>query len=134
MQYPVNEETLIAQFERHPVDALLMRGPPPLTRRVLTRAKQLKVISKTGAGHDSVDLEAATELGIAMIVSRGANADAVAEHTLALMLSLARELPRYDRNLREGCERPVRFGQGFPRPKRRHLRVWRDRPQSGEAG
>ena len=69
---------------------------------MLTAAQQLKVISKTGAGYDSVDLDAATELGIAMIVTRGANADAVAEHTLALMLSLARALPRYDRDLRNG--------------------------------
>src|SRR5215213_8742297 len=70
MQYPVNEDTLIAQFERQPVDALLMRGPPPLTRRVLATAKHLKVISKTGAGYDSVDMDAANELGIAMIVSK----------------------------------------------------------------
>jgi D-3-phosphoglycerate dehydrogenase len=114
MQYPVNEEALIAQFERQPVDALLMRGPPPLPRRVLSAAKQLKVISKTGAGYDSVDIDAATELGIAMIVSRGANADAVAEHTLALMLALSRELPRYDRELRKGTWKdPSGGGKGF---------------------
>lgn len=114
MQYPVNEEALIAQFERQPVDAVLMRGPAPLTRRALTAAKQLKVISKTGAGYDSVDLDAATELGIAMIVTKGANSDAVAEHTLALMLSLARELPRSDRNLRNGIWKdPSGSGKGF---------------------
>lgn len=102
MQYPINEDALVAQFERQPVEAMVMRGSPPMTRRVLTAAKQLKVISKTGAGYDSVDLDAATELGIAMMVTAGANADAVAEHTLALMLALARELPRYDRDLRKG--------------------------------
>jgi D-3-phosphoglycerate dehydrogenase len=114
MQYPVNEDSLIAQFERQPVDGLLMSGPPPLTRRVLSAAKHLKVISKTGAGYDSVDMDAANELGIAMIVSKGANADAVAEHTLAMMLSLARELPRFDRDLRKGIWKdPSGDGRGF---------------------
>jgi D-3-phosphoglycerate dehydrogenase len=114
MQYPVNEEALIAQFESKPIEAMVMRGPPPMPRRVLESAKQLKVISKTGAGYDSVDLDAATELGIAMIVTRGANAPAVAEHTLALMLSLARELPRYDRDLRKGVWKdPSGSGRGF---------------------
>ena len=114
MQYPIDEDALVAQFERRPVEAVVLRGGPPMTRRVLSAAKHLQVISKTGAGFDSVDVKAATELGIAMIVTRGANADAVAEHTLALMLALARELPKFDRGMRAGeWKDPSGSGRGF---------------------
>ena len=102
MQGPVNEEALLREFSRAKIDAVLLRGPAPLTASVLAAAKDLKIISKNGAGVDSVDMKYATQRGIALMVANGANADAVAEHALALMLCLARELPRFDRELRQG--------------------------------
>jgi D-3-phosphoglycerate dehydrogenase len=81
---------------------LLLRGSPPLNAAVLASARGLKIIAKHGAGVDSVDIGAATRHGIAVMVTGGANADAVAEHTLALMLALTRELPRFDREARGG--------------------------------
>lgn len=102
MRGQVNEEALLREFSRAKIDAVLLRGPAPLTASVLAAAKDLKIISKNGAGVDSVDMKYATQRGIALMVANGANAGAVAEHALALMLCLAREVPRFDRELRQG--------------------------------
>lgn len=111
---PISEDTLAARLAGASVNAVLLRGSPPLTRRVIESAPKLKIIAKHGAGVDSVDLNAATARGIAVVTAGGANADAVAEHTLALMLSLARDLPRLSRNLRQGLwEKPRYQGSEF---------------------
>ncbi len=98
----VDEAAMIEALARHKPAALLLRGSPPLNATVLASAQGLKIIAKHGAGVDSVDIAAATRQGIAVMVTGGANADAVAEHTLALMLALTRELPRFDREARGG--------------------------------
>ena len=110
----IDEDTLISVFSREPIAAVLLRGSPPLNERVLSAAGSLKIIAKHGAGVDSVDIAAATRRGIAVMVANGANADAVAEHALALMLSLSRELPGYDRQTRSGAWRDLnRFTRDF---------------------
>lgn len=109
---PITEDGLLVKMVG--VNAVLMRGSPPFTRRVLEAARDLRIIAKHGAGFDSVDLATATARGIAIMTAGDANADAVAELTLALMLSLARELPRLDRNLRRGLwEKPRYQGREF---------------------
>lgn len=65
-------------------------------------ADNLKLILRFGAGYDTVDLESATHMGIAVANAPGANAKAVAEHTLALMMAVLRKVTRYDRELRQG--------------------------------
>jgi D-3-phosphoglycerate dehydrogenase len=84
------------------VDAIILRGSWPITARVMAAAPRLKVIAKNGAGVDSVDVVEATRRGIVVAVAAGANADAVAEHAIALMLALVRDLPRLDRRVRAG--------------------------------
>ena len=101
----IDEAALLVALARDDIAAILLRGSPPLTDRVLAAAPGLKIIAKHGAGVDSVDIAAATRRGIAVMVANGANADAVAEHALALMLSLSRELPRFDRDVRSGAWR-----------------------------
>ncbi len=103
----IDEAALIAACAGADIAAILLRGSPPLTDRVLAAAPSLKIIAKHGAGVDSVDIPAATRRGIAVMVASGANADAVAEHALALMLALARELPRFDRDVRSGAWRDL---------------------------
>src|ERR1043166_3188002 len=111
MQDPITEDALAAKLAEG-IDAVVLRGSPPITRRVLEGAKNLKMIAKHGAGVDSVDLEAATARGVVVVTAGGANADAVAEQTLALMLSLVRELPRLDRNIKKGLwEKPQFLGR-----------------------
>ncbi len=102
LETSIDEAAMTAALARHQPAALLLRGSPPLNARVLAAASGLKIIAKHGAGVDSVDIAAATRLGIAVMVTGGANADAVAEHALALMLALTRELPRFDRETRAG--------------------------------
>ena len=102
MPDPITEERLIERLAAGPVDAIVLRGSKPLTARVLGAARGLKIIAKNGAGVDSVDLDEAARRGITVAVAPGANADAVAEHAIALMLALVRDLHRLDRGLRRG--------------------------------
>jgi D-3-phosphoglycerate dehydrogenase len=86
----------------------LVAGTEPLTRDVLLRAPRLKVISRCGTGLDNVDLAAAAELGIQVRNTPDAHVDAVAELTLAAMLSTLRRLPEADRSIRAGAwEKPM---------------------------
>ncbi len=98
----IDENSVLSEVSRRTVPAVLLRGPAPFTPRVFAAAKDLKIIAKHGAGIDSVDLESATAHGVAVMITNGTNADAVAEHALALMLALTRELPRFDRETRKG--------------------------------
>lgn len=110
----IDEGSLLSAVSRRAVAAILLRGRAPLTPRVFTAAKSLKIVSKHGTGLDSVDVAGATAHGIAIMIAKGVNAGAVAEHALALMLALARELPRFDRGLRKGAWKDQRYlVQGF---------------------
>ena len=102
MHPPIDERMMLAEFARRRYDAVLMRGPAPFTPAVFAAAKGLKIVSKHGAGYDSIDVAAATAHGVAVMVTNGANAPAVAEHSVALMLALSRELAQFDAGLRRG--------------------------------
>jgi D-3-phosphoglycerate dehydrogenase / 2-oxoglutarate reductase len=83
-------------------DALLVRSAVQVDRGVLERAPKLRVIGRAGVGVDNIDLDAATKRGVAVMNTPGGNAIAVAEHTLALMLALARNVPRADATMHSG--------------------------------
>ncbi|HXE91960.1 MAG TPA: phosphoglycerate dehydrogenase [Terriglobales bacterium] len=83
-------------------DALIVRSAVDVDARLLEAAKKLRVIGRAGVGVDNIDLDAATRRGIAVMNTPGANAVAVAEHTLGLMLALARHLARADALTRAG--------------------------------
>ena len=75
-------------------EELIVRAAPAkiVNKAVMEAAPQLKVIGRTGVGYDSVDVDAATELGIPVVITPGANNRAVAEHSLTLMLALSKNL------------------------------------------
>jgi D-3-phosphoglycerate dehydrogenase / 2-oxoglutarate reductase len=77
-------------------DALIVRSAVMADAKLLADVQNLRVIGRAGVGVDNVDLEAATKKGIAVMNTPGANAVAVAEHTLGLMISMARQIPRAD--------------------------------------
>jgi len=77
-------------------DALIVRSAVYVDSALLEHARKLRVIGRAGVGVDNIDLEAATRKGIAVMNTPGANAVAVAEHTFALMLALARHIPHAD--------------------------------------
>ena len=83
-------------------DALIVRSAVYVDAAVLSHAGKLRVIGRAGVGVDNIDLDAATKAGIAVMNTPGANAVAVAEHTLGLMLALARHLVRADTTTRAG--------------------------------
>lgn len=112
MPGPITEEILIQEVQRAPVDAILMRGNPPLTGKVIEAATRLKVISKQGVGVDTLDLAAAAKQGVVVATAGDANSSAVAELTMALLLALRREIVRLNERMRAGYwDRPAYQGQ-----------------------
>jgi D-3-phosphoglycerate dehydrogenase len=83
-------------------DALVVRSAVHVNREVLEKAPALRVIGRAGVGVDNVDLDAATAAGVLVMNTPGGNAISVAEHTLALMLALARRIPEADASTRAG--------------------------------
>jgi len=77
-------------------DALIVRSAVQVNAELLAKAPKLRVIGRAGVGVDNIELEPATRQGIAVMNTPGANAVAVAEHTLAMMLAMARHLCRAD--------------------------------------
>lgn len=73
-----------------------------IDRQTMQSSDSLKVIGRTGIGYDSVDVEAATEMGIPVVITPGANNRSVAEHAVALMLALAKNLSEGDAAQRAG--------------------------------
>ncbi len=95
----ISEDTL--KREIADCEAVLVRTAT-LTAQVLRAGRRLRVIARHGVGVDNIDLRAAAELGIAVTNAPESNAVSVAEHTLALILALAKNLVPCDRALREG--------------------------------
>jgi len=83
-------------------DALVVRSAVDVNADLLQKAEKLRVIGRAGVGVDNIDLDAATHHGMVVMNTPGANAVAVAEHTFALMLALARHLSRADSTTRAG--------------------------------
>jgi D-3-phosphoglycerate dehydrogenase len=83
-------------------DALIVRSAVQADAKLLEHAHKLRVIGRAGVGVDNIDLEAATHKGIAVMNTPGANAVAVAEQTLGMMLAMARHLCRADALMHAG--------------------------------
>tara|TARA_Y100001970_G_scaffold253656_1_gene328597 strand:+ start:705 stop:1643 length:939 start_codon:yes stop_codon:yes gene_type:complete len=74
-------------------DGLIVRSATKVTKEVIEKAGNLKIIGRAGAGVDNIDLSAAKEKNIIVMNTPGGNTNATAEHTLALLLSLSRKIP-----------------------------------------
>ena len=83
-------------------DALLVRSAVKVNADVLAKAPKLKVIGRAGVGVDNVDLKAATAAGVLVMNTPGGNAVSVAEHTLGLMLAMARSIPQANASTKGG--------------------------------
>jgi D-3-phosphoglycerate dehydrogenase len=81
---------------------ILFRAKPRCTESLMAACKQLKVVGRHGVGLDTVDIPAATRLGIAVVHAPGSNSQAVAEHALMLMLMCAKRALAIDRLTRSG--------------------------------
>ena len=83
-------------------DALIVRSAVTVDKTVLAAATNLRVIGRAGVGVDNVDLPSATAAGVLVMNTPGGNAVSVAEHALALMLSLARSIPNASASVKSG--------------------------------
>src|ERR1700681_228592 len=83
-------------------DALIVRSAVQVTPEILKQAPKLRVIGRAGVGVDNVDLPAATAAGVLVMNTPGGNAVSVAEHTMALMLSMARFIPQASASTKAG--------------------------------
>ena len=84
----------------------VIAGSERYSRDLLSRTADLRVIARTGVGVDSIDLEAANDAGIAVLITEDTNTEAVADFTLALMLATTRRLILADQTVRSGGWRP----------------------------
>jgi D-3-phosphoglycerate dehydrogenase len=83
-------------------NALVVRSRTKVTREIIESAKNLKVIGRQGVGLDNIDLEAAEEHSIAVVNTPEALTESVAELVIGLMFSLARDIPRADKGMKDG--------------------------------
>ena len=114
-------------------DALLVRSAVQVDQRCARAGAQLRVIGRAGVGVDNVDLDAATAAGVLVMNTPGGNAISVAEHTLALMLAMARHIPQASASTTRrqvGKEEVPR--QRTARQNARHRGTRQHRPRSGE--
>ncbi|HYZ10471.1 MAG TPA: phosphoglycerate dehydrogenase [Actinomycetota bacterium] len=90
-------------------DALVVRSQTKVDAEVIEAATNLKVIARAGIGLDNVDVEAATRRGVMVVNAPQSNILSAAEHTVALILALARKVPQADAALRSGRWERERF-------------------------
>jgi D-3-phosphoglycerate dehydrogenase len=101
---PAELLTMIGEF-----DGLAIRSATKVTAEVLAAGARLKVVGRAGIGVDNVDLEAATAGGVVVMNTPFGNSVTTAEHTISLILALARQIPAADRSTRAGKWEKSRF-------------------------
>ena len=100
-------EQIASQLSNY--EAMVVRSRTKVTAEMLDHAPRLKAIGRAGTGVDNIDIPSASIRGILVMNTPGANAMAAAEHTMALMLALARHVPQADQSIREGRWEKKRF-------------------------
>src|SRR5229473_451079 len=89
--------------------ALIVRSETQVTGDILAAAKRLKIVGRAGVGVDNIDTEAATRLGIMVVNSPTGNIVAAAEHTIAMLMALARHVPSANSSMKAGKWEKNRF-------------------------
>lgn len=98
---PATRAAAIAEHAER-IDAVLTRGPLGFHAEEMAALPRLKIICVIGAGYEHVDLPAAKARGLVVTNGAGVNAPSVADHAMALLLSLVRDIPRADASVRRG--------------------------------
>ena len=96
----LSQEDLVAIIGEYA--ALIVRSRTQVTAQVLEAGTRLQVVARAGSGVDNIDVEAATRRGVVVVNAPHGNAVAVAEHTIGLMLALARQIPAADAAMKAG--------------------------------
>ena len=103
----IEQAELIAAIADY--DGLAVRSATKVTSDVLRAGRRLRVVGRAGIGVDNIDVAAATQSGIVVMNTPAGNAVTTAEHAIALMLALARQLPAADASMRAGKWEKSRF-------------------------
>lgn len=90
-------------------DALMVRSQTKVTGDIIDAGKKLQVIARAGVGIDNVDVSAATRCGVVVVNAPTGNTVSAAEHTVALMLALARSIPQANAMLKTGVWKRDKF-------------------------
>ena len=85
-------------------DGLVIRSATRVTPDILEAADRLKVIGRAGIGLDNVDIPAASQRGIVVMNTPDGNTITTAEHTIAMIMALSRNIPQATASLKEACE------------------------------
>ena len=83
-------------------EALIVRSATRVTSELMDQGPRLRVVGRAGVGVDNIDLDEATKRGILVMSTPGGSSVSVAEHTIALLLALVRQIPRFDAAMRAG--------------------------------
>ncbi len=90
-------------------DAILIRSQTKITSKIIEKATNLKVIARAGVGVDNIDINAATQKGIIVVNSPDGNTHAAAEHTIAMMMAMSRNIPIADASIKKGLWERSKF-------------------------
>jgi len=85
------------------VDVLLVRSRTQVTADVIAAGKRLKIVGRAGVGLDNIDVDAATPRGVLVMNAPGGNTISTAEHSVAMLLALARLIPQADASMKSGA-------------------------------
>jgi len=100
VQTDITPEELVSSIPDY--DAIVVRSRTKVTQEVIEASQKLKIIARAGVGVDNFDVEAATEKGIMVVNAPESTSITVAEHTMGIILSLARKISIADKSVKEG--------------------------------
>ena len=103
----MDEDELCKIIDKY--DALLVRSQTKVTSKIIEAGKNLKIIGRAGVGVDNIDIEAATQKGIIVVNSPDGNTHAAAEHTIAMMMAMSRNIPSADASIKNGLWERSKF-------------------------
>src|SRR5579884_4116396 len=107
IQFGLSPEQLRARIGNY--SALVVRSETQVTGDILTAAQQLKIVGRAGAGVNNIDTETATRQGIMVVNSPKGNIIAAAEHTIAMLMAMARHIPAANSSMKAGRWEKSRF-------------------------
>ena len=96
----LSEEEIISIVEEY--DSIIVRSATKITDNIISRGKNLKVLGRAGIGIDNINVEAATDNGVVVMNTPYGNSITTAEHTISLMMSVARNIPQANNSTRDG--------------------------------
>jgi len=99
-QKGIPREELLAKVPE--CEGVVVRSATKIDKEAIEAGKRLKVVARAGVGMDNIDVEAATQRGVVVMNTPDGNTTSAAEHTMALMLSLLRNIPKADAKMRTG--------------------------------